>query len=284
MKTDLIHGVARTAVVALFFLLIGCGSNDRTMPGDAPPVLKRYCQTLDLKNDSALIAQYLMWHSPDSIWEEIPEGIREAGIEEMQIFLEGTRLCMIVETPTEFNWTTQMLKLGGLPRQAEWDSLMSTYQQAPPGAGAGNQWRLMERIFSLRNSRASDAGSGYPLAKLQSDAKRYCQTMELVNKPRLIEEFKKWHKRENIWTEITEGIKQVGILDMEIYLLGSRLYMIIDAPEDFDWDARMQKLSQLTRQAEWDKLLAKFKKTDPITSTRETWKLMKQIFQLSECP
>ena len=274
----------RLAPILILPILLGCQSRDRTMPGDAPPVMKRYCQTLDLKNDSALIAEYVLWHTPDSIWKEIPAGIRDVGIREMQIYLFENKLCMVVETPVDFDWGTQMTRLGSLPRQAEWEAFVAKFQQAAPGAASGDKWRLMERIFTLRNSRESNAGTGYPLARLESDAKRFCQTLELVNKPRLIEEFKKWHKRENIWTEITEGFKQVGILDMEIYLLGTRLYMIVDTPEDFDWDMQMERLSRLTRQKEWNSFMAKFRRLDPNTGSRDTWELMRSIFRLSDCP
>ena len=68
--------------------------------------VKRYCQTLDLKNDSALIAEYVKRHA--DIWPEIKTGICEVGILEMQIFLLGTRLFMIVETPLDFDWDSAM--------------------------------------------------------------------------------------------------------------------------------------------------------------------------------
>jgi L-rhamnose mutarotase len=262
----------------------GCENTDKTMPGDAPPVMKRYVQMLDLKNDTSLIAEYVLWHTPDSIWKEIPAGIRQVGIRQMQIWLLDNKLCMMVETPKDFDWPTQMTKLGGLPRQAEWEAFVAKYQQASSGASSADKWRLMERIFSLRNSRESDAGTGYPLARLQSDAKRYCQTLELVNKRKLIEEYKMWHRRENIWKEITAGIKEVGILDMEIYLLGTRLYMIVDTPGDFDWDRQMQKLAKLPRQPEWEKFVSKFQKADPASSSRDKWKMMRQIFRLTDCP
>ena len=46
-----------------------------------------------------------------------------------------------------------------------------------------------------------------------------------------------WHSPEHIWPEIPEGIRAVGILNMEIYRLGTRLFMIVETPDDFDWDA-----------------------------------------------
>ena len=109
--------------------------------------VKRYCQTLDLKNDPALIAEYVKRHA--NIWPEIKAGITEVGILEMQIFLLGTRLFMIVETPLDFDWNSAMAKLATLPRQAEWEEYMSMFQISSPDASSSEKWKLMDEIFHL---------------------------------------------------------------------------------------------------------------------------------------
>lgn len=109
--------------------------------------VKRYCQTLDLKNNPALIAEYVKRHS--NIWPEIKTGICEVGILEMQIFLLGTRLFMIVETPLDFDWDCAMSRLATLPRQAEWEEYMSMFQIASTGASSSEKWKLMDEIFHL---------------------------------------------------------------------------------------------------------------------------------------
>lgn len=111
--------------------------------------VKRYCQTLDLKDNPELIAEYRKRHSEGEAWQEIMDGIREVGILEMEIYLVGTRLFMIVETPLDFNWSEAMSRLSTLPRQQEWEDYMSEFQVAPPGASSDEKWVLMERIFHL---------------------------------------------------------------------------------------------------------------------------------------
>lgn len=88
--------------------------------------------------------------------------------------------------------------------------------------------------------------------------KRYCQTLDLKNNPELIAEYREIHSREKAWPEIREGIRSVGILEMEIYIIGSRLFMIVETPLDFDWDTAMKRLAQLPRQAEWEDHVARF--------------------------
>lgn len=111
--------------------------------------VKRYCQTLDLRDNPELIAEYRRRHSQEHIWKEIPEGIREVGILEMEIYLLGTRLFMIVETPLDFDWDTAMARLGTLPRQAEWEDYMAEFQLVKAGMSSAEKWQLMERIFHL---------------------------------------------------------------------------------------------------------------------------------------
>ena len=111
--------------------------------------VKRYCQTMDLKDNPDLIAEYVKRHSEAEAWPEIRAGIREVGILEMEIYILGTRLFMIVETPLDFDWETAMARLATLPRQAEWEAYMSIFQQADATATSAEKWQLMDRMFYL---------------------------------------------------------------------------------------------------------------------------------------
>jgi len=125
-----------------------------------------------------------------------------------------------------------------------------------------------------------DKTTGYEVKKFNGKTKRYCQTMDLRDDPKLIELYRKAHSKEHSWQEIRDGIRQVGILEMEIYLVGSRLFMIVETPEDFDWDKAMDELSRLPRQAEWEQHVAQFQKCDPNSTSDEKWQMMERIFYL----
>lgn len=114
--------------------------------------VKRYCQTLDLKDDPELIAEYRKRHSEAESWPEIRNGIRDVGILEMEIYILGTRLFMIVETPLDFDWDSAMKKLASLPLQSEWEEYMSIFQVSEPGASSAEKWKLMDRMFHLYNT------------------------------------------------------------------------------------------------------------------------------------
>lgn len=111
--------------------------------------VKRYCQTLDLKDDPELIAQYKKLHSEEFSWKVIRDGIRQVGILEMEIYLLDNRLFMIVETPLDFDWDSAMTKLATLPKQAEWEDTVAVFQLCKPGSSSSEKWRMMERIFRL---------------------------------------------------------------------------------------------------------------------------------------
>ena len=111
--------------------------------------VKRYCQTLDLRDNPELIAEYRKRHSREHIWKEILDGIKSVGILEMEIYILGTRLVMIVETPLDFNWDEAMARLATLPRQEEWEQYMSIFQQVAEGLSSDQKWQMMERMFYL---------------------------------------------------------------------------------------------------------------------------------------
>jgi L-rhamnose mutarotase len=111
--------------------------------------VKRYVQTMDLKDDEQLIAEYRRRHSKEESWQEIRDGIKEVGILDMQIFILGIRLVMIVETPLDFDWDSAMAKLATLPRQQEWEDYMAMFQKCKEGATSDEKWQMMERMFYL---------------------------------------------------------------------------------------------------------------------------------------
>ena len=110
--------------------------------------------------------------------------------------------------------------------------------------------------------------------------KRYCKTLQLENDPSLIEEYKKVHAPGAAWPEITQGMKEVGIVDMEIYLLGNRLFMIMDTTPDFDHKSAMKELAGKPRQSEWEAYVSRFQKTTSNASADEKWQLMERIYKM----
>jgi hypothetical protein len=72
-------------------------------------------------------------------------------------------------------------------------------------------------------------------------SRRFCFALDLKNDPALIAEYRKYH--EKIWPEVTQGSKDPGIEDLEIYLLGTRMFMIMKVNQNFSFGKR----TRLTR-------------------------------------
>lgn len=110
--------------------------------------------------------------------------------------------------------------------------------------------------------------------------KRYCQILNLKDDPKLIEQYCEAHA--HVWPEIQQGIRSVGILDMQIFRKGTTLFMICDTVDDFDWVKDNARLATLPRQAEWEAYVAQFQGCDPNAPSTEKWQLMEKIFELDK--
>jgi L-rhamnose mutarotase len=109
--------------------------------------MKRFCLALDLKDDPALIKEYEVHHQ--KVWPDILQSIKEAGIEQMEIYRTGNRLFMIMETNDTFNFEKKATADAANNKVQEWEKLMWKYQQALPGSKPGEKWRSMDLIFNI---------------------------------------------------------------------------------------------------------------------------------------
>ena len=123
--------------------------------------MKRYCQTLELYDDKELIEAYVAEHA--HVWEEVKAGIREVGITDMQIYIDGNRLFMIMDTTDDFDMERDYARLATLPRQAEWEAHMAKYHFIIIGSG----WRA---LYYVRVAKA--------LPEIFSLDAMYCRTQE----------------------------------------------------------------------------------------------------------
>jgi L-rhamnose mutarotase len=109
--------------------------------------MKRYCLTLDLKNDPELIRQYEEYHK--EVWPEIIKSIKDSGIINMQIYRFETRLFMKMEVNETFSFEKKQQADLNNEKVQEWEELMWKYQQRLQGGIEGEKWKLMDKIFEL---------------------------------------------------------------------------------------------------------------------------------------
>jgi len=104
--------------------------------------------TLDLREGPGVVEAYRAHH--DAIWPEVERSLRAIGIRVLEIYALERRLVMVLETDEGFDMAARFARhVASDPRCAEWEELMKTFQQAPPGAPPGVLWTPMERVYRL---------------------------------------------------------------------------------------------------------------------------------------
>jgi L-rhamnose mutarotase len=111
-------------------------------------------------------------------------------------------------------------------------------------------------------------------------SRRYCLTLDLKDDPKLIAEYRRYH--EKIWPEITGSIKDAGILDLEIYLRGTRMFMILEVDDTFSFEDKAEADRKNQKVQEWEDLMWKFQKPLPDAQPGEKWLPMERIFVLEK--
>jgi len=102
-----------------------------------------------LKPDPALIAEYRKYH--EKIWPEITQSLKDSGIEDLEIYLVGSRMFMITGVNQSFSFEKKAKADEQNPKVQAWEQLMWRFQQALPEAAPGEKWLRMERIFKLES-------------------------------------------------------------------------------------------------------------------------------------
>jgi L-rhamnose mutarotase len=111
--------------------------------------------TIDLKNDPTIVDAYRTHHQ--QVWPEVVTSLRRAGIRQMDIYILGRRLVMVLETDGRDFQQCMALHVSSHPRVAEWEALMHSMQEPPPGVRHENWWSVMEPLFQLNGAAVDTA-------------------------------------------------------------------------------------------------------------------------------
>lgn len=109
---------------------------------------------------------------------------------------------------------------------------------------------------------------------------RHCLTLDLKNDETAISEYKRYHVR--IWPEVKQSFYDAGIVAMELYLAGTRLFMIMDTDDKFSMSAKAAADAANAKVQEWETLMARYQQELPQSTPTQKWVLMEKIFSLAE--
>lgn len=110
--------------------------------------------------------------------------------------------------------------------------------------------------------------------------KRYCLALDLHDDPAQIAEYERVHQPGNEWPGIKKSIVEAGIINMEIYRLGTRLFMIMDTDESFSFERKAVMDAANPQVQAWEEFVGQFQKPVPGAKPDEKWTLMDKIFGL----
>lgn len=117
-------------------------------------MITRSVLAVDLRDDPGVIERYQAHHR--QVWPEVLASLRRAGIVGMDIYLLGRRLVMVVDTDGQDYRRCFAAHAASHPRVVEWEALMRSLQQPPPGAAPGEWWTEMRPVFSLAAAHDAD--------------------------------------------------------------------------------------------------------------------------------
>jgi len=109
--------------------------------------------------------------------------------------------------------------------------------------------------------------------------KTIAYTLELKDDPELIKKYVKHHKK--VWPEVLRGIQKSGVKHSKIFLLGNRLFLIMQADDSYDAEM-LQSYVQDPKEKEWDELMRTFQQPVKEAKKEEWWAEMDMVFDYEQ--
>ncbi|MBD8490663.1 L-rhamnose mutarotase [Echinicola sp. CAU 1574] len=109
-------------------------------------------------------------------------------------------------------------------------------------------------------------------------SKIYTMALDLKNDLQLIKEYEDYHQE--VWPEIKKSIKDAGISRMDIYRWENRLFMVMEADDDFTFEKKAKMDAANPKVKEWEDLMWTYQQGLPGVPEGEKWQIMKQVFEL----
>jgi L-rhamnose mutarotase len=106
----------------------------------------------------------------------------------------------------------------------------------------------------------------------------FAQALDLHDDPVLIAEYEAHHRA--VWPEVKAALSAIGIVNMKIFRIGSRLFMTFDAPDDFEPMRDFRNYTEVTRAREWDELMRRYQRPVPGAPEGVWWAAMTKVFDI----
>ena len=112
--------------------------------------------------------------------------------------------------------------------------------------------------------------------------RRYALALDLVDDPARIEAYEEAHR--NVWPEVLGHLRAHGVLGMEIYRLGTRLFMVMEVdPDCYDPERMAREAAEDPAIVRWETWMWTYQLPTPWTPAGEKWVPMRRIFDFAAC-
>ena len=110
--------------------------------------------------------------------------------------------------------------------------------------------------------------------------KSFAMALDLRDDADAVERYKAYHRA--VWDEALDGLRSLGISKMKIFLRGNRLFMYLEAPDEFDLERDFPLYMEASpRAAQWDALMRELQAPVPDAAPGEWWAAMEEVFDLN---
>jgi len=107
----------------------------------------------------------------------------------------------------------------------------------------------------------------------------YGLTLMLRDDPELIARYKAEHA--NAWPEVVAKLRQVGVTEMKIFVLGRRMFMYCETVDGFEPDVDFARCLEDPTYRKWDELMRSLQERTPEAQPGEWWAMMECVFDLN---
>jgi L-rhamnose mutarotase len=121
----------------------------------------------------------------------------------------------------------------------------------------------------------------------RASLQRSCFALDLKDDAATIERYKHWHRPGGPPSEVTRSLRDAGIVALDIYLIGNRLFMIMDSDPATPSSAKSTDDSDNPHVQAWEALMSELQQDLPFPkkeSSAGKWQLLEHIYSLAAQP
>ena len=107
----------------------------------------------------------------------------------------------------------------------------------------------------------------------------YGMALDLRDDPKLIARYRKEHQR--AWPEVLARLREIGVTEMKIFLLGRRMFMYCETRDGFNPATDFPRANDDPKYQQWDELMRTMQERVREARPGEWWARMELVFDLN---